>query len=270
MMPTAFQTYQAAFTAHLRQPAIHAKPAGVDSKRIRVYREIVFNNFVASVSTCFPVLLGILGKRRFGKLVRQCFFSQQFKSPLFQDIAGSFVDFLQSLNSPELPDYTAQLAHYEWIELVLSRQTETEAVGLPAALIAEASALLHCEVRLPAVYRLLQYDFAVHQLSRKRRAIPPESTYLLVYRAPDFRIRFIQLNAVTFQLLQQLQTHTKTSQAHLQDLTQSLPHLASEAVIKFGLQTLYTLYQHQALRTDGSRQCGNVQSALLLNRFTGE
>jgi uncharacterized protein len=260
MMPATFQTYQAAFTAHLRQPAIHAKPAGVDSKRIRVYREIVFNNFVACVSTCFPVLLGILGKRHFGKLVRQCFFSQQFKSPLFQDIPGSFVDFLQSLNSPELPDYTAQLAHYEWIELVLSRQIETEAVALPAALIAEASALLHYEVRLPAVYRLLKYDFAVHQLSRKRRAITPEATYLLVYRAPDFRIRFIQLNAVTFQLLQQLQTHTKTSEGHLQDLAKNLPHLATESVIRFGLQTLYALYQQQALRTDGSVTTSNQQS----------
>jgi uncharacterized protein len=260
MMPAIFQAYQAAFTAHLRQPAIHAKPAGVDNNRIRVYREIVFNNFVASVSTCFPVLLGILGKRRFGKLVRQCFFSQQFKSPLFQDIPGSFVDFLQSLNSSELPDYTAQLAHYEWIELVLSRQVETEAVASPAALIAEASTLLHCEVQLPAVHRLLQYDFAVHQLSRKRRAIPPVATYLLVYRAPDFRIRFIQLNAVTFQLLQQLQTHTKTSEAHLHDLAKSLPNLAPESVIRFGLQTLYTLYQQQALRTDGSVATSNQQS----------
>ncbi len=260
MMPAAFQTYQTAFTAHLRQPVIHAKPAGVDSKRIRIYREIVFNNFVASVSTCFPVLLSILGKRRFGKLVRQCFSSQQFKSPLFQDIAGSFVAFLQSLESPELPDYTAQLTHYEWIELVLSRQIETKSAALPAALIAEAGALLHCEVKLPAVHRLLQYDFAVHQLSRKRRAISPVATYLLVYRDPDFRIRFIQLNAVTFQLLQQLQTHTKTSEAHLQGLAQSLPHLDPESVIRFGLQTLYTLYQQQALRTDGRVATSNQQS----------
>ncbi len=70
---------------------------------------------------------------------------------MFQDIAGSFVAFLQSLESPELPDYTAQLAHYEWIELVLSRQIETKS----AALIAESVALLHCEVELPAVHRLL-------------------------------------------------------------------------------------------------------------------
>ncbi len=80
----ALQAYQAAFTAHLRQPALHAKPAGIDAKRMRVYREIVFNNFYASVSACFPVLRDILGKRRFSKLVRQCFATQPFNSPLFK------------------------------------------------------------------------------------------------------------------------------------------------------------------------------------------
>lgn len=249
-----FQSYQAAFTAHLRHPSVHSKPAGINARSMRVYREIVFNNFLASVSACFPVLQDILGKRRFGKLVRQCFFSQQFKSPLFQDIPGSFVDFLQSRETPApgLPDYTAQLAHYEWTELVLSRQIDTESAALSVEPIAEANALLHCEVRLPAVHRLLQYDFAVHQLSRKRNAIPPVATFLLVYRDPDFKIRFIQLNAVTFQLLQQLQTRNQTSQKHLQDLVQSLPQLASEAVIRFGLQTLHMLYQQQAIRLDGS------------------
>lgn len=249
----AFEVYQAAFTAHLRNPAAHASPAGVNSKRIRLYREIVFNNFLASVSACFPVLLGILGKRRFGRLVRQCFFTQQFTSPLFHDIPGSFVVFLQSFKSPVpgLPDYAAQLAHYEWIELALSRQVDTAPVITSGKVIAEANALLHCEARLPAVHRLLQYDFAVHQLSRKQSATLPVKTFLLVYRDLDFQIRFIQLNAVTFQLLQQLETCSQTSLAHLQNLAQSLPQLASESFISFGLQTLYMLYQQHALKVDG-------------------
>lgn len=259
----AFEVYQAAFTAHLRNPAAHANPAGVNSKRIRIYREIVFNNFFASVSACFPVLLGILGKRRFGKLVRQCFFSQQFTSPLFQDIPASFVDFLQSLKSPTpgLPDYAAQLAHYEWIELALSRQVDTALVITAGEVIAEANALLHCEIRLPAVHRLLQYDFAVHQLSRKQKAIPPVATFLLVYRDQDFQIRFIQLNAATFQLLQQLQTRNQTSLAHLQDLAQSLPHLAPESIISFGLQTLYMLYQQHALKVNGSLSNSSIEQS---------
>lgn len=251
----AFQAYQAAFTAHLRHPSGNAKPAGVSDKRMRVYREIVFNNFFASVSACFPVLFSILGKRRAGKLVRQCFFSQHFKSPLFKDIPGSFVDFLQTLEPSTLglPAFTAQLAHYEWVELVLSRQVDVEP-AVSFVPIAEATALLHRVVQLPTVHRLLHYDFAVHQLCKKRSAIAPIATFFLVYRTPDFQIRFIQLNTLTYQLLQQLQACRQTSQQHLQDLASNMPHLASESVISFGLETLYTLYKQQAIRLDSSQQ----------------
>lgn len=248
-----FQAYQAAFTAHLRHPSVHSKPAGINANRMRIYREIVFNNFFASVSACFPVLLGILGKRRFGKLVRQCFFSQHFDSPLFKDIPGSFVDFLHSLplSTAGLPAYTAQLAHYEWIELVLSRQVDSASAATEPTAV-EADALLHRVLRLTAVHRLLQYDFPVHQLSPKNNAIAPAPTFLMVYRMPTFEIRFIQLNAVTFQLLQQLQTSHQTVHQHLQHLAQTMPQLALASVMEFGLQTLHSLHQQHAIRAVAS------------------
>lgn len=250
-----FQAYQAAFTAHLRHPSAHSKPTGVNAKRMRIYREIVFNNFFASVSACFPVLLGILGKRRFSKLVRQCFFAEHFHSPLFKDIPGSFVHFLQSLSpsTADLPVYTAQLAHYEWIELVLSRQVDiTFADSLTEHAAEEADVLLHRVVQLNTVHRLLQYDFPVHQLSPKNNAIAPAPTFLLVYRMPTFEIRFIQLNAVTFQLLQQLQTSHQTVHQHLQHLAQTMPQLALASVMEFGLQTLHSLHQQHAIRAVAS------------------
>lgn len=247
-----FQAYQATFTAHLRHPALHDKPAGVSSKRMRVYREIVFNNFLASVSACFPVLLNILGKRRFSKLVRECFFSQHFNSPLFKDIPGKFVDFLQSLELPALtlPGYTAQLAHYEWVELLLSRQMEPATANSLAEPALEAHVFMHRVVQLPTVHCLLHYDFPVHQLSKKNRAGSPAATFLLVYRTPEFKIRFIQLNAVTYQLLQQLQTSVATAHHHLEQLAQSMPHLARESIMNFGLQTLHTLYLQGAIQAD--------------------
>jgi uncharacterized protein len=245
-----FQAYQTAFTAHLRQPARHAKPAGLNDKRMRIYREIVFNNFLASIRACFPVLHEILGKRRFSALVRQCFYSQHFNSPLFKDIPGSFVTFLQTQTMADLPAYTAQLAHYEWIELHLSQQIETVAPVFSSEHVTDGQALLQRVVRLCNVQQLLHYDYAVHQLSKKRSSADPIATFLFVYRTPEFKVRFIQLNATTYQLLQQLQTQTTTSHQHLLQLAHSMSHLPVEAVIQFGLQTLYTLYQQQALTAD--------------------
>lgn len=245
----SFQAYQAAFTAHLRQPQQQAPPRGVNARRMAVYREIVFNQFYASVSACFPVLQSILGKRRFRKLVRQCFASHHFDSPFFRDISRAFVDFLQALDlaACHLPPFTAQLAHYEWIELYVSH---LPADGLPASATAikDAEALAAATVQLQPAHSLLSYDYPVHQLSRKQAHLPAAPTYLLVFRTADFHIRFVQLNAMTYQLLQYLQSAQSGLTSHLASLAHTLlPHLPVQSVTTFGLQTLYTLYLQQAI-----------------------
>lgn len=251
---SALQIYQAAFTAHLRQPAAHKKPAGISSQGMAVYREIVFNNFIASVSACFPVLMDILGKRRIKELVRLCFFSQHFNSPLFQEIPGSFVDFLQStdLSALTVPAYTAQLAHYEWIELALSRQIAPTPDHFLAETSLEVNDLLHRVLCLTAAHRLLRYDFAVHQLSKKNPVAVPAATFLLVYRTPEFQIRFIQLNAMTYQLLQRLQALPASAYSHLQHLAHTMPQLALQTVVDFGLQTLHSLHLQGAITVDSA------------------
>ena len=247
MLP--FQAYQRAFTAHLRDPKRHDKPDGVNDQRMRIYREIVFNNFLASVRACFPVLSQVLGKRRFGKLVRACFYAQPFASPLFADIPKTFVDYLQTgtMPSADVPAFAAQLAHYEWVELALSRQIETLDDATNRTQLATSDGLRPCVLQLPVVHRLLHYDYPVQCISKKNAHPAPDATFLLVYRTPDYQVRFIQLNAITFQLLQQLQTQTATALDHLTTLAQSLPHLPAASIIEFGLQTLHTLHQQQAL-----------------------
>jgi hypothetical protein len=242
-----FKQYQAAFTAHLRDPQHQKKPYGVDARRMGVYREIVFNNFLVSVSACFPVLQAILGKRRFAKLARQCFSSHHFASPLFRDISKSFVDFLQTLDlsGNELPAFTAQLAHYEWVELYVSH---VPTVALPSlTTVQDANDLADCILQLQPAHMLASYDYPVHLLSKKH-AGTPSSTYLLVFRTPDFKIEFIQLNALTYQLLQQLQSSAATVCSHLRQFADtSLVQLPKQSVYEFGLQTLHALYLQQAL-----------------------
>ena len=211
-----------------------------------VYREIVFNNILASISACFPVLLSIVGKRVFRRWVRQCVASQDFNSPYFQDIPASFVRFLQAQPAETLtPTYAAQLAHYEWLELLISRQVGT---GQPAhSTLSHADALASTIVHLADCHQLQQYDYPVHQLSKKNAAATPQQIFLLIYRTPDFQIRFMTLNAITFKLLQQIQTHTATAEAHLQQLAQMTPEVPAETLRHFGLSTLYQLHQTQAL-----------------------
>lgn len=250
-MQPPFQQHQAAFNAYLRNPAQQKKPHGIAAKRIGIYREIVFNNFAASVSACFPVLLSIVGKRRFGQLLRLCFANQHFGNPLFSAIPKAFADFLQGLDLAEhgLPPYSAQLAHYEWIELYISRlAVEAASTTSAATRIKHASDLADTKLQLPAAHMLVNYDFPVHLLSKKHAGLANSPTYLLVFRTPDFRVEFIQLNAISHALLQRIQSESLPVSIHLTQLAKTmLPDLPQQNVHEFGLQALHMLLLQQAL-----------------------
>jgi uncharacterized protein len=237
--------YQAAFTAHLRHPAAQPKPRGTASKRMAVYREIVFNNFYGSVSACFPVLLSILGKRKFKQLVRLCFRTHRFDSPLFREIPHDFVTWLQNLPLAEynLPPFTAQLAHYEWIELSLSNQPVD---ALDTAPVLADDCLRHIW-RLNIAHRLLAYDFPVHLLSKRYQPAEKQATFLCVYQQPDFKLQFIQLNAVSWQLLAILQEKPMTGEAALDWLATQLKQTPTQAFKQFGATLLHDLYVKQVL-----------------------
>lgn len=244
----AFQQYQAAFTAHIRNPLENKKPARVNNKRMAVYREIVFNNFHGSVSACFPVLQDILGKRRFKQLVRACFFQQQFTSPFFREISKSFVDFLKNLNLTQqnLPAFTAQLAHYEWAELFVSTlKTEATHTALKAETLSED--FLDKQLRLNPAHLLVSYDFPVHMLSKKHQPTHPTPTFLLLFRDAAFNVKFMSLNPLTYELLATLNTQANSGRQALQQLANKMQHPQPETIVDFGREILADLLKQEAL-----------------------
>lgn len=240
-----FQHYQAAFTAHIRNPSEQKKPARVNDKRMAIYREIVFNNFYSSVSACFPVLLDILGKRRFKNLIRRCFFAQQFTSPLFRELPKTFVDFLQSFDLEQngLPAFTAQLAHYEWTELAISTM-ETQASPVENL----KADLLEHPLTLNPAHMLVSYDFPVHLLSKKHQSATPIPTFLLLFRNPSFEVKFIQLNPLTFELLQCIQAEPLSGRQALLNIAEKMQHPQPETIVQFGQQILEDLSNQDAIR----------------------
>jgi uncharacterized protein len=244
----AFQQYQAAFTGHIRNPKKNQKPAHVNDKRMAVYREIVFNNFYGSVSACFPVLHNILGIRRFKQLVRKCFFHQQFNSPFFREIPKTLVDFLASfdLKNHGLPIFTAQLAHYEWAELYVST-LKTQAI--PPEQLDEnlGENILEKSLSLNPAHLLVNYDFPVHMLSKKHQPVEQIPTFLLLFRNAEFEVKFMQLNPLTFELLQIIEAQSCTGQQALQQLAEKMQHPQPDTIVAFGQQILEDLLKQSAI-----------------------
>lgn len=235
-----FQRYQLAFTAHLRDPDQEAIPTGVSAEGMAVYEEIVFNNLFESIGTCFPVARKVLGKRIWQRLVRAFMRDHAANSPLFRHIPEQFLHFLMHANAAlldELPPYTHNLCHYEWIELCVASSMETafsEKVN-PTGNLAERRPVF------TSTLQLLHYDYPVHKISPHHIPSEPHSTQLLVYLNTQDTVKFIEINAVTYQLLTLLKHHVLSGKQALTLLAQEIPHLAPQHVMEFGLQTLQML-----------------------------
>lgn len=234
----AFQQYQLAFTAHIRDPKAHAKPAGVANLRMAVYRHAIFNNFFNIVSACFPVCQQVLGARAWKKLIRRFVAEYPAKTPVFKEIPASFIACLASME--EVPAYIKALAHYEWVELAVSH--------LPASTMPlSAQHNLLDEMPLLAPHQLLAYDYPVHKISRGFKPSEITPTYLLVYQDQQFTVKFVELNAVTFRLLSLLNVQTLTGRQALTILAEELGQADTHAILEFGVTILQDLMTQHAL-----------------------
>jgi hypothetical protein len=237
----SFQQYQMAFTAHIRDPLNQPRPNNVAAKRMDVYKEIVFNNIFESVSACFPVARKVIGKRIWLKLIRGFFREHSSTTPIFRKIPEEFLSYLANLNSiahENIPPYLSNLCHYEWVELLVSTMIDNNLDGR------EIDSTGNLSNNLPAfapTMQLLNYEYAVQKISPYYK--PKEKTYtqLIVYRNTEFAIKFIELNTLTFRLIEILKRDQVNGIEALSKLADEVNNTHSETVIHFGLSLLEDL-----------------------------
>ncbi|MGQ0442171.1 MAG: HvfC family RiPP maturation protein [Methylophilaceae bacterium] len=234
-----FQAYQQAFTAHIRDPTSNKKPADVNEERLAVYREAVFNNIFEAASGCFPVSQTVLGKREWQKLMRQFLAHHQANTPIFREIPQELLKFMQS--DTDLATYMVQLAHYEWVELAVNMQQA------PEPSLSSPIDLLNEKPQIAGAHMLLEYDYPVHKISAKFKPKKPEKTYLLVFRNSEFIVKFIELNPVTYLLLNIIEENKLSGKQVLARLAKEIEHPNIDAMTTFGLEILTDLAVQQAI-----------------------
>ena len=87
----------------------------------------------------------------------------------------------------------------------------------------------------------LSYTFPVHRISPafQPREAPDEATHLLVFRDRNYKVKFMQLNAVSALLLQFLkEEQDRTGHDLLNEIVHSLKHPNPEVVIAGGKKLL--------------------------------
>lgn len=238
-----FQRYQYAFTAHIRDPKAHPRPAGVEARRMKVYTELLYNNIEGFLLACFPVLRQVLGARKWAKLVRAFFSTHHSRTPYFRQIPDEFIQFLQNAWTPPegYPPFTLALAHYEWIELVLSVSNRSADRTVDAK-----GDLLEGVPLLNPVLANLHYDWPVQRIAPRRKVLPAE-TFFLVFRDPEDQVQFSEINAFTARLLTLLEPGTLTGRAALLQVADESRHPDPALILRAGSALLEDLRSRGAI-----------------------
>ena len=195
-----FQRAQYEFTAHIRAPEQVPGPADIEDRRLAIYRELLFNNIKGFLDTCFPVLRSLVSESEWTSFCRQFFSQHSAQSPFFNDINAEFVEYIHSVEQPiaaQVAPFAAELAHYEWMELVAQIAIET----LPerSSTKIEQDTILSCSpLAFPLAYR-----FDVHRIGKTYLpSEPPEQpSFLVIYRDRNDKTQFMSVNALSFQVL---------------------------------------------------------------------
>lgn len=206
---TTLRTQQDALAAYIRDPDHVAPPEGIEARRLKIYRELFFNNVEGLLAGNFPVIRRIYGEARWRELVRAFYRDHGSRTPLFTEIAREFLRWLESGAVTDAPAWLCELAHYEWIELALqiSEASDDDIALAPVGVGDDAKqALLDGIPALSPLAWPLAYAWPVHRLGPDDQpdAAPPQPTLLLVHREASGKVAFHVLNPLTYRLLQRL------------------------------------------------------------------
>lgn len=241
----AFQAYQSAFAARIRNPRQAPRPPGANARRMKVYEELLFNNLESFLLACYPVTRRILGARAWKKSVQAFFAEHPSHSPLFRDIPKAFLDWMEISAEERFPErpYLSEFMHYEWLELAVS--IDPEEINPPE--IDPEGDLLTGHPALNPTARLACYHYPMHQIGPR---FQPQQTALccyLLFRDESDAVRFELINPLTTRLLDHLRQEPRTGQAVLALLAAESAAPDPEAFITAGLQLLTQLRNRGAL-----------------------
>ena len=240
-----FKKTQYNFAAHLQDPEKNPAPADIEDRRMKIYRELIYNNIESFLSNGFPILRSLLDETSWHEMVRDFIRSHTSQTPYFLEISQEFLRYLQEERGQEergsvagdLP-FMLELAHYEWVELALDVSPEE----FDPEVRTEGDLLAGVPVVSPLAWRL-SYQYPVHMIGPDfQPQHPPEQpTFLVVYRNRQQEVKFLEVNAVTTRLLQLFEQQHLTGEQALEVIASEMQHPDPAHVIESGRATLQQL-----------------------------
>ncbi|MFV3411254.1 DNA-binding domain-containing protein [Pseudomonas nitroreducens] len=213
-MPESLREQQLRMTRYIRDPQSNEPPPGIAAQRLAVYRQLFFGNLQSLLAGNFPVLHASLPDEQWQALTKDFYAGYHCQTPLFTEVAGEFVDYLEGL--VDLPGWVAELAHYEFIETALLLSDSTEPAHDPDGDLLDGVPLIS-GLAVP-----LAYTWPVSHIGPRHIPLqaPAEPTLLLARRDADLKVYFARLAPLAHALLVSLQQWQLTGRQHLKALAE--------------------------------------------------
>lgn len=239
-----FVRQQYAFAAHIRNPEKNPHPADIEERRMKIYRDLFYNNVEGFMASTYPVLRQIVPDEHWHAMIRDYFANHLSHTPLFPEMPREFLKYLEQERKPhpDDPPFLLELAHYEWVELALSILD----VEVDETQIDPQGDLLNGVPVISPLAWALSYHFPVHKISPAFQPEPEDATgtqtHLIVYRDGNFDVHFMAINPVTARLVQLISSNSgRTGRTLLQQIAAELDHPQPDIVIHGGMEILNDL-----------------------------
>ena len=196
---------------HIRDPDHAPAPAGIEPRRLQVYRELFFNNVQSMLAGNFPVIRRIFDDAVWTALLRDFYREHPARTPLFPELPREFLHYLDTRaeQGRDDPAWLRELAHYEWVELALQLH-ETTPADVPHDPNGD---LFGGHPLISPLAWPLAYQWPVHQLGPGYLpdAPPAAPTLLLLLRRDGGQVEFQALSPLTYRLLERLEAFPELS-----------------------------------------------------------
>jgi len=237
--PGTFSERQLEFAAHLRDPEQHAAPTDVEDRRMRVYRDLFFNNISGFMANGFEVLRSCMNDDAWRALMRDFYRDHASRTPLFTQLYSEFVTYLNEEREPQAGDlpFLTELAHYEWVGLDLLLAPDPQ----PDTKLDPDGDLFEGRPVLSPLAHALSYNFPVNEINQGNQPTAPLATplYFLAYRNTDDQVKFVKLNVVSARLFELIDTRPELSGNDVLNLiVDELQHPKPETVVAGGQEIL--------------------------------
>ncbi|GAA4351811.1 DNA-binding domain-containing protein [Kangiella taiwanensis] len=196
-----FQQLQYEFAKNLRNPAKYQSPTGIESRRMKVYQDLFYNNIENFCKNSYPVLRSITSDDKWHRMVRDFFTEYRAESPYFIEISKEFFNYLSEHRKSEADDFPfmLELAHWEWME-VKTVSAKENILTIPHERNGD---LFNEPVVVSPLAHSLVYEYPVHRIGNSFIPNePPETpTFLLISRNRKHEVDFMEGNSMTYRLL---------------------------------------------------------------------